>query len=95
MPAISRKSDTCTGDGCFPPRQSTEGSGDVFVNGIAAHRQGDAWAEHSCGDSTHDGVCTGGSGTVFVNGKPVARVGDDISCGAAVAVGSADVFAGN
>lgn len=95
MPAISRQGDTCTGDGCFPPRASIAGSGNVFVNGKPAHRRDDGWATHSCGDSSHDGTLTGGSGSVFVNGKAVARVGDDISCGAAVAVGSADVFAGD
>lgn len=95
MPAVSRKGDTCSGDGCFPPRASTSGSGDVFINGKPAHRQGDGWEVHSCGDSSHDSVCSGGSGSVFVNGKPLARVGDDISCGAAVAVGSSNVFAGD
>lgn len=94
MPAISRKGDTCTGDRCFPPRASTAGSGNVFVNGKPAHRVGDGWEVHSCGESSHDGTCSAGSGSVHVNGKPVARVGDDISCGAAVAVGSLNVFAG-
>lgn len=94
MPAISRQGDTCTGEGCFPPRPSVEGSPNVFVNGQPAHRRDDGWATHSCGDSSHDGTLIGGSGSVFVNGKAVARVGDDISCGAAIAVGSADVFAG-
>ena len=94
MPAISRKGDTCTGHGCFPPRASTEGSGDVFVNGTGVHRQGDKWAAHTCGENTHDGACSSGSSSVYANGKAVARVGDDISCGSAVAVGSPDVFAG-
>ena len=44
MPAVTRKGDSCTGHGCFPARPSTSGSPDVFVNGIAVHRQGDSWA---------------------------------------------------
>ena len=94
MPALAFKGSTCTGDGCFPPRASTQGSGNVFVNGKPVHRVGDAWESHSCGDSAHDGVCSSGSSSVFVNGKAAARVGDDISCGAAIAVGSPDVYAG-
>ena len=35
-----------------------------------------------------------GSGTVFINGKPAARVGDAVSIGGAVQVGSGDVFIG-
>lgn len=95
MLAVSRKGDTCTGHGCHPPRASLEGSPNVFINGKPAHRVGDAWASHTCGDNTHDGVCSSGSSVVFVNGKPLARVGDDVSCGAAVAVGSSNVFAGS
>ena len=95
MPAVSRKGDTCTGDGCFPPRASTSGSPNVFVNGKAALRVGDSWEVHSCGDSSHDGISSAGSSFVFVNGKPLVRVGDDISCGAAAAVGSPNVFCGD
>lgn len=92
--AVSRKGDTCTGHGCYPPRASVEGSDNVFINGKGVHCQGHGWAAHTCGDSTHDGTCSGGSSTVYANGKPIARVGDGISCGSAVAVGSPDVFAG-
>lgn len=94
MPAASRQGDNCTGDGCFPPRESSEGSPNVFINDKPALRVGDKFAAHTCGDSTHDGVCSSGSGKVFINSKPAARVGDDVSCGAAVAVGSPDVFIG-
>ena len=41
---VTRKGDSCTGHGSFPPRASTGGSGDCNVNGIPAHRQGDGWA---------------------------------------------------
>lgn len=95
MPAVTRLGDSCTGHGTWPPRPSTGGSGDVFVNGIPAHRQGDAWAVH-CNDVPvcHAGSLAEGSGTVFVNGKQLGRVGDSVSCGSAVAAGSGNVFAG-
>lgn len=94
MPAVSRIGDTCTGHGCFPPRANDSGSGNVFINGIGAHRQGDHWVPHTCGKNTHDGTLSGGSGTVFVNGKPLGRIGDMVSCGSAVGAGSGNVFAG-
>ncbi|MDR8014105.1 PAAR domain-containing protein [Ectopseudomonas guguanensis] len=96
MPAVSRLGDNCTGHGCWPPRPSTEASPNVRVNGIAAHRQGDAWAAHTCPTipETHASVLAAGSTTVRVNGKQLARVGDPVACGSSVAQGSANVFAG-
>lgn len=96
MPAVSRLGDNCTGHGCWPPRPSTGASPDVFVNGIAAHRQGDAWAAHTCPaiPETHASVLAAGSATVFANGKQLARIGDPVACGSNVAAGSANVFAG-
>ncbi|TRD16964.1 PAAR domain-containing protein [Palleronia caenipelagi] len=96
MAAVTRKGDLCTGHGCWPGRPSSGGSGDVFANAKALHRQDDAWAAHTCPDipETHAGVLASGSATVFANGRPVGRVGDPVSCGSAVASGSADVFAG-
>jgi len=40
----------------------------VFINGAAAHRQGDS--------QSHGGTQHGCSSTVFINGRGVARVGD-------------------
>lgn len=96
MPAVSRLGDNCTGHGCWPPRPSTGASPNVRVNGIAAHRQGDAWAAHTCPTipETHASVLAAGSTTVRVNGKQLARIGDPVACGSAVAQGSANVFAG-
>jgi len=85
----------CSGHGSWPPRPSTSGSGDVFVNGIPAHRQGDSWAVHCNPDpSCHPGTATGGTGTVYCNGRPLMRVGDAINCGSTAAQGSPNVFAG-
>ena len=96
MPAVTRLGDACTGHGCWPPRPSTSGSESVFADGIAVHRQGDAWAAHTCPaiPDTHASVLASGSGTVFANGRQLGRIGDPVACGSAVAQGSATVFAG-
>lgn len=95
MPAVVRIGDSCSGHGTFPPRPSTGGSGNVFVNGKAAHRQGDSWAVH-CNSVPvcHGGSLASGSATVFVNGKQIGRVGDPVDCGSVAASGSPNVFAG-
>lgn len=96
MPAVTRLGDACTGHGCWPPRPSTEASPNVYVNGIAVHRQGDGWGPHTCPSipETHASVLAAGSSTVYVNGKQIGRIGDPVACGSSVAVGSGDVFAG-
>ena len=99
MPAVTRLGDSCTGHDCFPPRKSSSGSGNVFVNGIPAHREGDSWETHTCTHpkiphGSHGGSLASGSSTVYVNGKPLGRIGDLVSCGSTVATGSGDVFAG-
>lgn len=95
MPPVVRLGDSSTGHGCFPPKSNVAASGNVLVNGIGAHRVGDAWAVH-CGGicGCHDSVAAAGSGSVMVNGMPVARVGDSISCGCSCAAGSGNVIAG-
>jgi len=98
MPAAARKGDQgiphCSG------YTIAAGSGDVFINGISAARQGDSSTPHlrpgpgkpPC--SPHSAVIARGSSTVFVNGKPLARVGDPLAGCTAVSQGSPDVFAG-
>ncbi|HFQ4930019.1 PaaR repeat-containing protein [Vibrio vulnificus] len=95
MPAASRQGDGCTGHGAFPPRTSTSGSGNVFINGKPALRVGDSWAVHcNPSPSCHAGAQATGSSKVFVNGQALARIGDSVDCGSAVAAGSPNVFAG-
>lgn len=96
MAAVTRLGDMSTGDPCgAPPRPSSGASGDVFVNGIAVHRQSDSWTPHSCPDSPpHGANLSSGSSTVYVNSLQCGRIGDPISCGSSVAAGSSDVFAG-
>ncbi|MGM0535549.1 MAG: PAAR domain-containing protein [Pseudomonadota bacterium] len=90
MPAAARVGDVCTGHGPCSPRPAVSGSPDVFVNGIPAHRVGDAWAVHC----THDSVLAAGSRSVFVNGRAKGRVSDPVACGSLVAAGSPNVFVG-
>jgi uncharacterized Zn-binding protein involved in type VI secretion len=94
MPAVARLGDIGTGHGCFPSRANDEASGNVFVNGIGAHRQGDHWTSHCCGSSCHDSALAAGSATVFVNSRQFGRIGDPVACGSAVSSGSPTVFAG-
>lgn len=95
MPAVTRLGDQCTGHGCWPPRPSSGASPNVFANGVAVHRQGDAWAPHTCPaiPETHASVLASGSSSVYVNGQQIGRIGDPVACGSTVATGSGDVFA--
>lgn len=72
------------------------GSPNVFVNGIAVHREGDAWASHTCPEipETHASVLASGSSSVWINGKQCGRIGDPVACGSTVVGGSSNVFAG-
>ena len=96
MPGVVRLGDICSGHGCWPPRANDGASGDVFVNGLGAHRESDSWAAHTCPDipETHASVLASGSSTVFANGLQLGRIGDPVACGSSVATGSGDVFAG-
>lgn len=94
MPPVTRLGDLCTGHGGYPSRDSVEGSGDVLINGIPAHRKGDGWAVHCIPTACHAGALAEGSGSVFVNGRPLGRIGDPVDCGSSVQTGSPDVFAG-
>ena len=56
---------------------------------------GDMYMSHGCSNCPpHPGSLAGGSSSVVINGSPAGRVGDSISCGGSVAMGSADVFIG-
>ena len=47
MPGVARLGDKCTGHGCYPSRSNVQSSPNVYCNGIAVHRQNDAWASHT------------------------------------------------
>lgn len=95
MPAATRIGDAdvshCSG------MTRAQGSGDVFVNGIAWSRQGDINTSHLLPPAicpSHTAPITTGSTTVFVNNKGAGRIGDAITGCTTVAAGSSDVFAG-
>ena len=95
MPAAGRQGDTGSDHDGFPPTPATSGSGDVYINGQPALRQGDSFAPHSKPKHPpHGRSLSGGSGIVFINGKPAGRVGDAIDCGGSVSSGSRDVSIG-
>ena len=79
------------------PTTSIAGSPNVFINGIAVVRVGDAYATHSLPYppiAPHQLVSAQGSKTVFVNGLSLSRIGDQMSCSDLVAEGSTNVFVG-
>ena len=90
----ARLGDICTGHGCYPSRRNISASQNVFINGIPAHRVGDVWEVHCCGDDCHGGTTVTGSGSVFINNRQAARVGDVVNCGSRIASGSNNVFIG-
>lgn len=86
MPGVTRKGTDSAGGSL------AAGSPNVFVDGAAAVRIGDAVTGH--GDAPHNSpTMSAGSGSVFVNGIGVCRAGDAATCGHA-ASGSGDVNAG-
>lgn len=95
-PSATRLGDMASGHDGAPATSGTEGSSNVYINGIPAMRQGDAFESHACPDeSDHSRSLAGGSGSVFINGKPTGRVGDAISCGGTVIEGSGSVSIGD
>ena len=89
-----RLMDLSSGHSCHPPQMALQASTDVLINSRGAHRQGDMWQTHCCGNDCHFGTLTIGSTTVLVNGKGLGRIGDAITCGSIVMTGSTDVLAG-
>lgn len=94
MLAVAQIGKTSTGHGGYAPVLSITGASSVFVNGIPALRQDDAWSVHCVGPSCHFGTVAVGSSSVYCEGLQLARVGDPISCGDVVSAGSFNVFAG-
>lgn len=105
MPEATRVGDQTVGvcdiglECCPHGRSGTNSahSPNVFINGKAAHRQGDTGATNCPHGGTFQSV--GHSATVFINGIPATRVGDStvcMSCGQAGnhASGSPNVFFG-
>jgi len=75
MPAVTRKGDSCSGHGCWPPRPSVEGADFFTVNGQSVHCQGHAWGPHTCPSipETHSSILGKGAAFFTVNGRPIGR----------------------
>lgn len=104
MPAAARgdgvdsvSSLTGTGRNCANPvtTSTNECSGNVFINGTGAVREGDVVQPHPrAGCTTDDSVLTTFSSTVFINGKGAGRQGDQYTADNTITSGSANVFIG-
>jgi uncharacterized Zn-binding protein involved in type VI secretion len=95
MPAAARIGDMDVTH-CSTPLRS-EGSGNVFVNGLAWSCQGHKNIPHLLPAGrcpVHGAAISSGSSKVFINGRGAGRVGDGIAGCTAVAQGSPNVFAG-
>ena len=100
MPGVARGNgvdSVDTGHGCDATTVTAGCSGDVFVNGIGAVREGDLTASHLVPGGldcvSHTVPLTTFSSSVYVNGKRVGRLGDAYS-GHTITSASTDVFAG-
>lgn len=96
MAAVTRLGDNNTGHDACPPVPLATASFNVFADGIALGRVGDAYSAHGCiSHPSHVGTISSGAAHVFANGKAVGRIGDAVSCGGTVAEGSSTVVAGD
>ena len=94
--SATRKGDKETDHG-YAVKSASQGSSDVFIDGIAAHTVLHSWPDHKLngGDPWHRGrYASSGSGSVYINGEALARVSNSISCGSKIAQGSETVFSG-
>ncbi|MFL9594091.1 type VI secretion system PAAR protein [Aeromonas schubertii] len=79
----------------FHPTAITDGSPDVFIDGIPAARVGDPLAPHDKPNNPpHPRKIASGSSTVLVNGKPLAITGGSVDCGGVI-IGSGTVVVGD
>lgn len=88
---------TGTGVDCLSPITTATDvcSGDVFINGEGAVREGDQVAPHpAAGCGNDSSVVTSFSSTVKVNGRGVARIGDEYTSDNIITSGSGTVSAG-
>lgn len=99
MPAAVRIGDMSTGHGCFPPTPMAESPvTKTFINGVipGVVAPTSTHVTHSCGSVVHrqgpERSHSSGSSNTFIEGFPATRIGDNISCGDAVAQGSPNTF---
>ena len=91
MPPVHRRTDLCSGHGCWPSRPSATWSPNVFVNNLEVERFTDMMEVHCCDPACHDGVHIGRH-TVFANKLDIQVHSDPIDCGSYAMEHSPDVF---
>jgi hypothetical protein len=91
MPGVHRKTDNCSGHGCWPPRPSATWSPNVFVNNLNVERFTDQMMIHCCPPPCHGGTHVGRH-NVYANNLDIQVCGDPIDCGSTCAECSSDVF---
>lgn len=99
MAAVALEQKVSTGHGCFPPTQAIGPytTTSFFNNKAIQLLNHTKYAPHTCGTVTHtpdQRITSSASSTFFLEGKAVCRIGDDISCGDAIAEGSDSAFIG-
>ena len=95
MPKVAVIGSLTAGACNSPPTVITQGSPDVFVEGVSIGIVGSPIVPHKRYNSKkpHGGSVSSGSPNVFANGIPIARVNDPISCGDKIAKGASTVSA--
>lgn len=94
-PNVRLNTDQTTGHGCWPPTLPIQASMNVFCNGKAEVRVGDAYMVHCCpGKGCHQGKAASGATKTYTNGKLVHTMGGAIDCGDFSQIGSPNVFSG-
>lgn len=87
MSIIGIKGSLCSGHDNFPPRSDVDGDPLMTINGVPVLVDGNAFAEHSDGNSVHAGTAVSTRPWLTVNGKGVVCVNDPVSCGSVVSSG--------
>lgn len=94
MSAIATSDSICSGHDGFPPRQVAETVPWFTVNGKPVVVDGNAFPEHSDGNSAHSGVAVSTRLWFAIGGKGVACVNDPVSCGSVIATGDSSFMVG-
>lgn len=95
QPNIRLTVDQTTGHGCWPPTLPVAASMNVFCNGKAEVRVGDAYMVHLCpGKGAHQGKALTGAVKTYTNKRLVHTAGGAIDCGDIASNGSPNVFSG-
>ena len=96
MPGAIRQGDMTSGHSpCYKPQRPGSYSGNVFIEGKPAVRNGNFTEGHCCTCSDGHGCHVGyymGNSTVYINGYPAQKIGDSTTCGCVAIAGSGTVF---